>query len=475
MDASRGWARVGADIGAEVGRLGRRVLLSLWALASAALAAPGGIMDLRVDGIIGPASADFIVRGLAKAAEEEARLVVIELDTPGGLDTAMRQIIKAILASPVPVVTYVSPSGARAASAGTYILYASHIAAMAPGTNVGAATPVAIGMTPESGEKKPEGEKGKSGKDAKEAPPSTADTMSHKARNDATAYLRSLAEMRGRNVDFAERAVREAASLGAEAAKRQGVIDLVAQDLPDLLRQIDGRKLRFHNGDIRLATAGVAVVTLEPDWRNRVLAVLAHPQLALILMSIGMYGLIFEFTNPGSVLPGVVGAICLLLALFAFQLLPINWTGVALLALGAGLMITEAFMPSFGVIGLGGVVAFVLGGLFLIDAELPGYGLPLPLVLGTAAVSAIVLFGIGSLAARSRRRPVVSGREALVGSRGTVTVAGETGCWARVQGESWRVRSSVPLVPGDELRVTGVDGLILEVEPLGREEQDDRR
>jgi membrane-bound serine protease (ClpP class) len=467
MDGPRSWAKFG--------QLCRCAALLLCAAASVVVAAPGKIMDLRVDGIIGPASADFIVRGLAKAAEEEARLVVIELDTPGGLDTAMRQIIKAILASPVPVATYVSPSGARAASAGTYILYASHIAAMAPGTNLGAATPVAIGMTPESGEKKPEGKEGKSGKDAKEAPSSTADTMGRKARNDATAYLRSLAEMRGRNVDFAERAVREAASLGAEAAKRQGVIDLVAQDLPDLLRQLDGHKLRFHNGEIRLATAGVVVTTLEPDWRNRVLAVLAHPQLALILMSIGMYGLIFEFTNPGSVLPGVAGAICLLLALFAFQLLPINWTGVALLALGAGLMITEAFMPSFGVIGLGGVVAFVLGGLFLIDAELPGYGLPLPLILGSAAVSAVVLFAIGSLAARSRRRPVVSGREALVGSRGTVTTAAQGECWARVQGESWRVRSAAHLAPGDALRVTAVDGLILEVERLPQENQDSRR
>lgn len=459
--------------GSSVRQLCRRAAVLLWALASAAVAAPGSIMNLRVDGIIGPASADFIVRGLTKAAEEEARLVVIELDTPGGLDTAMRQIIKAILASPVPVATYVAPEGARAASAGTYILYASHIAAMAPGTNLGAATPVAIGLAPESGEKKPEGKDGKDGKDAKEAPAGSADAMGHKARNDAAAYLKSLAEMRGRNADFAERAVHEAASLGAEEAKRQGVIDVVARDLPDLLRQIDGRKLQLHHGEVKLATAGVAVTRLEPDWRNRVLAVLAHPQLALILMSIGMYGLIFEFTNPGSVLPGVVGAICLLLALFAFQLLPINWTGVALLVLGATLMVSEAFLPSFGVLGLGGLVAFVLGGLFLVDTELPGYGLPLPLVLGSAAVSAAVLFAIGSLAARARARPVVSGRETLVGSRGPVTHVAEGESWARIQGESWRVRCTAPLAPGDTVRVAGVDGLVLEVEPL--ETQDSRR
>ena len=439
-------------------------------LGASAPAQAGGVMSLRVAGIIDPASADFIVRGLARAAAEEAELVVIEMDTPGGLDTAMRQIIKAILASPVPVATYVHPEGARAASAGTYILYASHIAAMSPATNLGAATPVAIGMP--GGGKEPPGkapeDAAAKGDEKPAATPAAAplgDAMARKATNDAAAYLKSLAELRGRNLEFAERAVREAASLSAEEARREGVIDLIATDVKDLLRQVDGRRVTTSGGERVLATREAAIEIVQPDWRNRLLAVLANPQLAVILMMIGVYGLFVEFTSPGFGVPGVAGAICLMLALFAFQMLPINWAGVALIGLGAALMIAEVFLPSFGALGVGGIIAFVLGGLFLIDSEVPGFGIPLPFLFGTALVSAGLIFAVGTVALRERKRAVVAGREELPGSFGVITLVDDDGARAMVHGESWQVRAAGPLAPGQRIRVRKIDGLTLEVEP----------
>ena len=437
------------------------LLLGLLGLASSvSLAANGPVITLRVADIIGPASADFIGRELEKAAEADARLVVIELDTPGGLDTSMRQIIKAILASPVPVATFVAPGGARAASAGTYILYASHIAAMAPATNLGAATPVTIGATPGGTEPSDADEKDES------SPGGNADAMSRKMMNDAAAYIRSLAELRGRNADWAEQAVREAASLSAEDARANGVIEYIARDVPDLLRQVDGLTVQLQAGEVSLATSDATIEVVEPDWRNRVLSVIANPQVAVVLMLIGVYGLFYEFTSPGFGVPGVAGAILLLLGLFAFQLLPINWAGVALIAVGAALMIAEAFLPSFGVLGVGGIIAMVLGGLFLFDADVPGFGISLPLITGLAISSAIVIIGTGSLAVRARSRAVVSGREELVGSTGTLLSVDPDGAYARVHGESWRVRGPAALKPGDQIRVRRMDGLILEVEPL---------
>ncbi len=445
------------------------ILLALVGLlSSVAQAASGPVVTLRVADIIGPASADFIVRGLGNAADDNARLVVIEIDTPGGLDTSMRQIIKAILASPVPVATFVSPEGARAASAGTFILYASHIAAMAPATNLGAATPVSIGGTPGGSEPPrpgppaatPDGEPGK-------APPAQGgDAMSRKVMNDAIAYIRSLAELRGRNADWAELAVREAASLSAEDARRQGVIDYIADSVPDLLRQLDGKTVKLQVGEVTLATADAPVSVIEPDWRNRVLSVIANPQVAVVFMMIGVYGLFVEFTSPGFGVPGVAGAIFLLLALFAFQLLPINWAGVALMAVGVALMLAEVFLPSFGVLGVGGIIAMILGGLFLFDAEVPGYGIPLPLIIGLALASALVIIGVGSLAVRSRSRAVVSGQEELVGATGTLISVDGDDAYARIHGESWRVRAAAPLRSGDKIRVRRVDGLTLDVDPL---------
>ncbi|MBT0962383.1 NfeD family protein [Denitromonas iodatirespirans] len=454
----------------------RRMLLML-ALLGVWPAQAATVRVLQVDGVIGPASADFIVRGLAPAADLEA--VVIALDTPGGLDTSMRQIIKAILASPVPVITYVTPEGARAASAGTFILYASHVAAMAPATNVGAASPVAVGGMPGGGRPSPKADDGgddksdasdKTQKSADKTGPMTPslgdDTLARKATNDAIAYIRSLAELRGRNVDFAERAVREAASLSAEAALREGVIEVLAVDVPDLLKQIDGKEVALPAGKRTLATAGAVIDNREPDWRTRMLAVLANPQLALVLMMIGFYGLFVEFTSPGFGVPGVAGGICLLLAMYAFQMLPINWAGVALVALGMILLVAEVLMPSFGVLGVGGIVSIVLGGLFLLDQEAPGFAVPLPFIAGTAVAAAALVFLAGTLFLRSRRRPLSSGAEEMLGLTGQVTVTEGVDSWALVHGESWRVSSRRPLNPGERVRVTGIDGLVLTVEPI---------
>ncbi|MCZ4306071.1 nodulation protein NfeD [Zoogloeaceae bacterium G21618-S1] len=443
-----------------------RHMLLMLALLGVMPAQAATVRVLQVEGVIGPASADFIVRGLSPEKDLEA--VVIALDTPGGLDTSMRQIIKAILASPVPVITYVSPEGARAASAGTFILYASHLAAMTPATNLGAASPVAIGMP---GSSKPTPKPGDDPADpASKAdaitPSLGGDTLARKATNDATAYIRSLAELRGRDVEFAEKAVREAASLSAEAALRAGVIDVIAADVPDLLKQIDGREVTLPAGKRALQTAGASIDTHLPGWRHQALAVLANPQLALVLMMIGFYGLFVEFTSPGFGVPGVAGAICLLLAMYAFQMLPINWAGVGLVVLGLVLITAEVFLPSFGVLGIGGIAAMVLGGVFLLDQEAPGFAVPLPFIAGTAVAAAGLIFLAGNLFLRSRQRPLASGVGQLLGRVGEISVIDGPDAWAQVDGERWRVRCSQPLSAGQRIRITAIDGLVLSVEPI---------
>lgn len=413
--------------------------------------APAIVLD--VGGAIGPATTLYLRKALEQARDQSARLIILRMDTPGGLDAAMREIIGEMLRSPIPFLTYVSPSGARAASAGTYILYASHLAAMAPGTHLGAATPVQLG-----GGSRPARDKDET--------PSSPDAARAKAVNDAVAYIRGLAELHNRNADWAERAVREAATLTAREALEQGVIEIVAPDLASVLERAHGRTVRFPDGrTLELSTRGMQVVPIAPDWRVRLLSIITNPNVAYILLLVGIYGILFEFLSPGTIFSGVIGAISLLVALFALNLLPVNYAGIGLLALGVALLVAEIFSPSFGVLGIGGALALAIGSIFLFDGQVPGFTLSLPIVLiATAASAAFVLIGLAA-AVRSHRQPVVTGDLAIIGSAGRVLDWSNGSGHVAVHGELWRAHGPPQLAQSQCVRVTARRGLDLVVVP----------
>ncbi|WP_211242966.1 NfeD family protein [Sinimarinibacterium sp. CAU 1509] len=459
-------------------------LIGLLLAASSVAAGDAYVAEISIEGAIGPATSAHVEKAMTQAQDSGATAIVLRIDTPGGLDSAMRDIIKRVLASPVPVIGWVGPSGARAASAGTYILYATHIAAMAPATNLGAATPIPVGgswplpdsATPASPrdndpERKPDA--ASAADEATTSDPSTGETRAvprdaatTKAINDAVAYIRGLAEQRGRNADWAESAVRNGASLSAQQALNEQVIDLVADDVHTLLRAVDGRTVSTATGEQTLQTADLRVETLEPDWRIKLLATLTNPTVAYMLMLIGIYGLLLEGYHPGAILPGVTGGISLLLALYAFQLLPVNYVGLALMALGVALMVTETMAPSFGVLGIGGTVAFVLGSVLLMDVDVPGYGINVGVIVGIAVSAAVVMALTLYLLWRARHARVVTGGEAMLGETVDVLEFADGEGWGEIGGERWHICAQHTLHPGQRARVTGRHGLRLDVEPI---------
>ncbi len=423
---------------------------------------------IEIDGAISPATSNFIEKGLNHGNENGVELIVIEMDTPGGLDTSMRSIIKNILNSKVPVATYVSPKGSRAASAGTFILYASHIAAMAPATNLGAATPVAIGGTAPSPIKpepvEPE-DKEENKSEPLETTPDNETALAKKRLNDAAAYIRSLADRYGRNAEWAELAVREAATLTAEEALENNVIDYVADDLGELFEQINGHEVETNAGKQTLSTENVLIERFIKDWRIKFLETLADPNLAYLLMLIGIYGLILEGYNPGSILPGVVGAICLILALFAFQVLAVNYAGLILIALGVVLIVAEAFAPSFGILGFGGLTSFVLGSIMLFDSGIPGFEVSRLLIGSIASLGGLIILGLVFFLARTLKRPIVSGTEGMLGEQGIALEDFDSKGDVLVHGERWQAKTSEPVKKGQGIEITAVKNMLVLIKP----------
>ncbi|MEX2495454.1 MAG: nodulation protein NfeD [Woeseia sp.] len=458
------------------------IVAALLLAAASPVRAQGTAVLLDLEGALGVATAEYITGGIEDAQEADAALVIIRMDTPGGLMEPMRDIVSTILASSVPVVTYVSPAGARADSAGTFILLASHVAAMAPTTHVGAATPVSLGggggqesppeeEQPSSRQNGGEGEKSREDSETDEArdAPVPGSAMDRKVMNDAIAYIRGLANAHGRNADWAEKAVREAATLTAEGALELNVIDLIAISQSELLSAIDGREVTVNNETVTLETEGLAIQHIEPSWRIKILTTISNPEIALLLVLIGIYGLLFEGYNPGAIVPGVVGVIALLLAAYALQVIPVNYAGLALIIVGIGLIAAEAFVPSFGALGLGGIAAFIFGAIMMFDSGVPGFEISLAFVFVFAAVMGATVLLTVTYILKLHRRGAVSGSGSIVGGTGTAMqdFTGEGKVW--LEGESWHAVSSEPVRKDQPVVVRSIEGLTLHVEPLHRD------
>ncbi|HEY7471962.1 MAG TPA: nodulation protein NfeD [Gemmatimonadota bacterium] len=413
------------------------------------------VVRIVVDGAISPASAEYIMDAIDEAGESDAGALVIQLDTPGGLVESTREIVQAMMASDVPIVVYVAPSGARAGSAGVFLTLAAHVAAMAPGTNIGAATPISMGGGGLPG--------GPAPADSAIEGAAGGDALEQKILNDTVAFIRTIAERRGRNAEWAAKAVTDAVSVTETEAVEQNVVDLVAPSLPALLDAIDGRVVELFDRRVTLRTAGADVRDLEKGLRFKILDTIANPNIAFILMMIGIYGIFFELMNPGAILPGVVGGISLLLAFFALQALPVNYAGVLLILFSLILFIAEVKVVSHGLLTVGGVIAFVLGATMLFDT--PGsflrvsWSVIIPAALLTAGFFA---FAMG-LAWRAWKAKPATGREGLVGERGVVKRPIDPEGQVMVRGELWRARAGEALETGVAVEVVGVDGLTLEV------------
>lgn len=407
---------------------------------------------LDINGPIGPAISDYLHRGFKKAEQLNSSVIIIRMDTPGGLDSSMRKIIKDILSSKIPIITYIYPKGSHAASAGTYILYASHVAVMTYATNLGAATPVNLGGLPML---VPDYKK-----DSKKTYPTIVD----KVVSDAVAYIRGLAQLRGRNVDIAEKIVTQAESFSAEEALRLGIIDLIADDFNELFEKINGSTVKVLNQNIHLETKDIDIILVEPDWRTKFLSVITKPDIAYILLLIGFYGLLFEFIYPGTIAAGVIGGICLIFALFALHVLPVNYAGLILVLLGLAFMVSEAFLPSFGILGIGGGISFVIGSIILLNVDIPGYGISWSVIISVVGISCCLFIATLIMVARSRSNNIISGHSTMINNYGKVIKWKKFNGQIKVNGEIWQAISSRVLKAGTIVHVIDIKGLTLIVE-----------